>query len=45
MVLVSMLLVRSAAAMQRDQRFLPLMKQMGLADYCDRRGIRPDFLT
>ncbi len=31
--------------MQRDPRFMPLMEQMGLADYWRRRGIVPDFLA
>jgi hypothetical protein len=40
-----MLFTPTAAAMQKDPRFLPLMRQMGLADYWDRRGILPDFLA
>jgi DNA-binding winged helix-turn-helix (wHTH) protein/tetratricopeptide (TPR) repeat protein len=41
----NMLFTPSAAAMQRDSRFLPLMEQMGLVDYWRRRGIAPDFLA
>ncbi len=41
----NMLFTPTAAAMQVDPRFLPLMKEMGLADYWDRRGIGPDFLA
>jgi DNA-binding winged helix-turn-helix (wHTH) protein/tetratricopeptide (TPR) repeat protein len=41
----NMLFTPTAAAMQKDPRFLPLMRQMGLADYWDRRGILPDFLA
>ena len=40
----NMLFTPTAAAMRSDARFMPLMKQMGLADYWDKRGIRPDFL-
>lgn len=40
----NMLFTPTAAAMQGDPRFMPLMEQMGLADYWDKRGIRPDFL-
>jgi hypothetical protein len=31
--------------MQHDSRFLPLMKDMGLANYWNRRGVDPDFLA
>ncbi len=41
----NMLFTPTAAAMQRDPRFLPLMQQIGLADYWKRRGILPDFLA
>lgn len=40
----NMLFTPVATAMQRDQRFLPLMKRMGLVDYWNARGIEPDFL-
>lgn len=40
----NMLFTPTAAAMRSDPRFMPLMQQMGLADYWDQRGIRPDFL-
>lgn len=40
----NMLFTPTAAAMQDDPRFMPLMQQMGLADYWDQRGIGPDFL-
>ena len=39
----NMLFTPTAAPMQRDPRFMPLMRQMGLADYWDRRGVVPDF--
>lgn len=41
----NMLFTPTAAAMQRDPRFLPLMERMGLARYWDRRGVMPDFLA
>jgi hypothetical protein len=41
----NMLFTPAAAPMQRDPRFLPLMKAMGLSDYWDRRGVLPDFLA
>lgn len=41
----NMLFTPIAAAMQRDPRFLPLMTEMGLAEYWRRRGILPDFLA
>ena len=41
----NMLFTPIASAMQRDSRFLPLMKQMGLTDYWNLRGVKPDFLT
>jgi len=41
----NMLFTPSAAAMQRDPRFMPLMEGMGLADYWRRRGVVPDFLA
>jgi DNA-binding winged helix-turn-helix (wHTH) protein/tetratricopeptide (TPR) repeat protein len=40
----NMLFTPTAAAMRSDPRFMPLMQQMGLADYWEQRGIRPDFL-
>ena len=40
----NMLFTPTAAAMWSDPRFMPLMKQMGLVDYWDKRGIGPDFL-
>jgi DNA-binding winged helix-turn-helix (wHTH) protein/tetratricopeptide (TPR) repeat protein len=40
----NMLFTPTAAPMRADPRFLPLMQQMGLADYWDQRRIRPDFL-
>jgi DNA-binding winged helix-turn-helix (wHTH) protein len=40
----NMLFTPTAAAMRGDPRFMPLMQQMGLADYWDKRGVRPDFL-
>jgi hypothetical protein len=40
-----MLFTPTAAPMQRDPRFMPLMEEMGLADYWKRRGIVPDFLA
>lgn len=41
----NMLFTPTAETMQRDPRFLPLMQEMGLVDYWDRRGIRPDFIA
>lgn len=41
----NMLFTPIAAPMQRDPRFMPLMEEMGLADYWQRRGIAPDFLA
>ena len=40
----NMLFTPTAAAMRSDPRFMPLVQQMGLVDYWDKRGIRPDFL-
>ena len=40
----NMMFTPTAAAMRSDPRFMPLMQQIGLADYWDKRGIRPDFL-
>ncbi len=40
----NMLFTPTAAAMRSDPRFMPLMKQMGLVDYWNKRGIGPDFL-
>lgn len=39
----NMLFTPTAAAMQRDARFMPLMERMGLANYWRSRGITPDF--
>ena len=41
----NMLFTPMSTTMQHDARFLPLMKDMGLADYWHRRGVRPDFLV
>jgi hypothetical protein len=41
----NMLFTPTASAMQRDARFLPLMKQMGLWDYWQARNVVPDFLA
>ena len=41
----NMLFTPTAMAMQKDARFLPMMKSMGLTDYWDRRRIVPDFLA
>jgi hypothetical protein len=41
----NMLFTPTAAAMQKDPRFLPLMKEMGVTDYWERRGVVPDFLA
>ena len=40
----NMLFTPTAAAMRSDPRFMPLVEQMGLVDYWDKRGIGPDFL-
>lgn len=40
----NMLFTPTAAPMRSDPRFVPLMQQMGLADYWEQRGVRPDFL-
>jgi tetratricopeptide (TPR) repeat protein len=39
----NMLFTPTAARMQRDERFLPLMKDMGLLKYWQDSGKRPDF--
>ncbi|MEA1072976.1 winged helix-turn-helix domain-containing protein [Sphingomonas sp. LY160] len=39
----NMLFTPTAAAMQRDDRFMPLMSEMGLVDYWRRGGKYPDF--
>lgn len=39
----NMLFTPTAAAMQRDPRFSPLMDAMGLTEYWRRRGIAPDY--
>lgn len=39
------LFVPTAEAMRRDERFIPLMRQIGLAEYWEKRGICPDFLA
>jgi hypothetical protein len=41
----NMLFTPVAASMQQDQRFLPLVRRMGLVDYWNRRGVKPDFLN
>jgi hypothetical protein len=40
----NMIFTPTAAPMQRDPRFLPMMKRMGLWDYWTRRKVRPDFM-
>lgn len=40
----NMLFVPVAAAMRADPRFMPLVTEMGLANYWDRAGVTPDFL-
>ncbi len=40
----NMLFTPTAAVMRSDPRFMPLMQQMGLVDYWEKRGVRPDFL-
>ncbi|MBC6982952.1 winged helix-turn-helix domain-containing protein [Caulobacter sp. 17J80-11] len=39
-----MLFTPVAAPVRADKRFLPLVTDMGLADYWRRAGVRPDFL-
>lgn len=41
----NMLFTPTASAMQKDARFLPLMRQMGLADYWEKRRLVPDFMA
>ena len=41
----NMLFTPTAAAMQRDARFLPLMEAMGMREYWERRRVVPDFLA
>lgn len=41
----NMLFTPIAAPMQRDPRFLPLMQEIGLADYWKQRGVTPDFIA
>lgn len=41
----NMLFTPVATAMQKDERFLPLMERMGLQDYWSKRGIKPDFMS
>ncbi|WP_230279489.1 winged helix-turn-helix domain-containing protein [Croceicoccus sp. Ery15] len=41
----NMLFTPLAAPMWRDPRFMPLTRDMGLADYWNIRGVRPDFLA
>lgn len=41
----NMLFTPLGTDLQRDPRFLPLMRDIGLEDYWDRRGILPDFLA
>ena len=40
----NVLFVPSAAGMRQDKRFMPLMEEIGLASYWEKRGIGPDFL-
>ena len=40
----NMIFTPVAMPMQRDPRFMPLMQQIGLTDYWDKRGVTPDFL-
>lgn len=41
----NMIFTPTAAPMQRDPRFMPLMAQIGLTDYWKRKGVSPDFLA
>lgn len=41
----NMLFVPTARVMQNDPRFLPLVRNMGLVEYWNRRGVTPDFLA
>ena len=41
----NMMFTPLAAPMQRDQRFLPLMREIGLEAYWRQRGVTPDFLA
>ncbi|ANY20949.1 Transcriptional activator CadC [Tsuneonella dongtanensis] len=41
----NMLFTPTAAGMQRDARFMPLMERIGLANYWRRSGATPDFLA
>lgn len=41
----NMIFTPLAAPMQQDARFMPLMEEIGLADYWARRGVGPDFLS
>ena len=38
------LFIPSSAAMREDPRFMPLVEQIGLADYWRAAGVKPDFL-
>lgn len=40
----NMLFTPTAAGMQKDARFMPLMREMGLVDYWEKRQVAPDFL-
>jgi DNA-binding winged helix-turn-helix (wHTH) protein len=40
----NMLFTPLGAPMQQDERFLPLMRDIGLTTYWERRGVVPDFL-
>lgn len=40
----NMLFTPTAAGMQKDERFAPLLTEMGLTTYWRRRGVVPDFL-
>lgn len=41
----NMIFTPTAAAMQKDPRFMGLMGQMGLTDYWNRRRVLPDFMA
>ncbi|UUR08458.1 winged helix-turn-helix domain-containing protein [Sphingomonas glaciei] len=41
----NMLFTPLGVPMQQDSRFLPLMRDIGLQDYWDQRGVSPDFLA
>ena len=41
----NMIFTPTAAPMQQDPRFMPLMEKMGLANYWEKKGVVPDFLA